>query len=113
MRTGLILTLALPLIAGDFAGRMLDAKLNQAQRNDACFAMRGDSSDEAIEANARGLRDPKVRSCAEENLRRAGAIETLKAALKEEDPEVRALAARVLGTFERPELAPLIAKAGE
>ena len=106
--------LALPLMASDsFSERMLDSKLNSTQRNDACFSVRGDSSAAAVEANAKALRDPKVRSCAEENLRRAGAIEPLKAALRDEDSEVRAVAARVLGTFERPELAPLIAKAGE
>jgi hypothetical protein len=109
----LILLCSLPLLASDFPARMLDGKLNSAQRNDACFSLRGDTSPQAIEANAKGLRDSKVRNCAEENLRRAGAIDVLKAAIQDDDPEVRAVAARVLGTFERPELAPLIAKAGE
>ena len=108
-----LLFLVLPLFANDFSERMLNPKLTQAQRNDACFSLRGDAGPEAIAANAKAFRDPKVRACAEENLRRAGAIDTLTAALKDEDPDVRAAAARILGTFERPELAPLIAKAGE
>lgn len=115
MRIAFIFTVALPLLAaGDSTiARMLDTKLTQAQRNDACFALRGDASPEAVNAAAKAFRDVKVRSCAEENLRRANAIEPLKAALTDEDADVRASAARVLGTFERPELAALIAKAGE
>jgi len=113
MKIAIVFTLALPLVANDFSARMLDTKLSSAQRNDACFSLRGDSSPELLEANGKALRDPKVRSCAEENLRRADAIDVLKGALADEDPEVRAVAARVLGTFERAELAPLIAKAGE
>jgi HEAT repeat protein len=105
---------ALPLVASDPATeRMLNTKLTSAQRNDACFALRGDSSPGSIDANARALHDTKVRSCAQENLRRANAIDALKGAASDDDPEVRAVAARVLGTFERPELAPIIAKAGE
>ncbi len=107
------LLLALPLIASNFTERMLDPKLTQAQRNDACFSLRGDASKEAIEANAKAFRDSKVRSCAEENLRRVSAVDHLTAALKDDDADVRAAAARILGTFERPELAPLIAKAAE
>ena len=113
MRIALMLGCALPLLASNLAGKMLDGKLTQAQRNDACFSMRGVSTPEAVEANAKALRDPKVRACAEENLRRAGAIDELKTALQDDDPEVRAVAARILGTFERPELARLIAKAGD
>ena len=109
----ILLLVCAPLMAGTLAERMLDVKLTSAQRNDACFSLRGAATADAIEASTRGLRDPKVRSCAEENLRRAQAIEPLKAALQDEDPEVRAVAARILGTFERPELAPLIARAGE
>ena len=108
-----VLLLAIPLFANTFTERMLDNKLTQAQRNDACFSLRGDNSKEAVEANAKAFRDAKVRSCAEENLRRAGAVDELKAALKDEDSDVRAAAARIMGTFERPELVSLIAKAGE
>ena len=108
----------LPLMASDLsvkmlAAKMLDTSLTQSQRNDACFSLRGDASADAIEANSRGLRDPKVRSCAEENLRRAGSIGVLTTAIQDDNPDVRASAARTLGTFERPELAPIIAKAGD
>jgi hypothetical protein len=117
MRIGITFALVLPMIAAasddPASGRMLDTKLTAAMRNNACFSLRGDISAEAIDAETKGLRDIKVRACSAENLRRAGAIEPLKAALTEENPEVRAIAARMLGTFERPELAPLIAKAGE
>jgi HEAT repeat protein len=92
---------------------MLDTKLTAAQRNNACYSLRGDASAPAIEAATQGLRDPKLRACAAENLHRAGAVEPLKAALTDDSPDVRAIAARMLGTFERPELAPLIAKVGE
>ncbi|HEY3739156.1 MAG TPA: HEAT repeat domain-containing protein [Bryobacteraceae bacterium] len=110
---GLVLVLPLLAVTADLPGTMLDKKLTAAQRNNACFALRGDASQEAIEAETKGLRDVKVRACSAENLRRAKAVEPLKAAITDENPDVRAIAARMLGTFERPELAPLIAKAGD
>jgi HEAT repeat protein len=59
----------------------------------------------------KALQDVKVRACAGTNLRKAGAIAELKDALADSNFEVRALAARELGGFEKPELLPLLAAA--
>jgi len=90
--------------------RMLDPKLNIAQRNDACYELRGARSPEAIAALARALESPLVRSCAARNLREAGAVDELKTALAGDDPEVRAAAARELGAIAKPELMELLAR---
>jgi HEAT repeat protein len=92
------------------ASRMLDPKLNIAQRNDACYELRGAHSPEVIAALARALESPLVRSCAARNLREAGAIDELNAALSGDDPEVRAAAARELGVTAKPELMELLAQ---
>ena len=97
--------------ATDPAGRMLDDKLTAAQRNNACLALRGDHSPEAIGAMRGALASDAVRTCAARNLREAGAVEELKSALAAPQPEVRAVAARELGAFEKPELIPLLVKA--
>lgn len=90
--------------------KMQDPSLNVTQRNNACYELRGVNSPEAVKAMRQSLNDGKVRSCAGLNLRAVGAIEELKDALADENPETRALAARFLGSFEKPELLPLIAK---
>ena len=97
--------------AGDPVGRMLDEKLTAAQRNDACFALRGNRSHEAIAAMRGALSSEVVRACAARNLREAGAVDELKSALAAPEPEVRAVAARELGSFERPELMEVLVKA--
>lgn len=109
MNLTMILLLSLAVENGPAAGRMLDRKLNVAQRNNACYELRGNASAESVEAAAKGLRDPQIRGCAAQNLRAANAVEPLKLALQDEDPEVRAAAVRILGTLERADLAPLIA----
>jgi HEAT repeats len=91
--------------------KMQDPSLTVAQRNNACYELRGVDAPEAVKAMRRSLNDGKVRSCAGLNLRALGAIEELKDALADENPETRALAARFLGAFEKPELLPLIAAA--
>jgi len=90
--------------------KMQDPSLNVTQRNNACYELRGVNSPEAVKAMRQSLNDGKVRSCAGLNLRAVGAIEELKDALADENPETRALAARFLGSFEKPELLPLIAR---
>lgn len=92
------------------ASRMLDPKLNIAQRNDACYESRGAHSPEMIAALARALESPLVRACAARNLRGAGAIDELKTALAGDDSEVRAAAARELGALAKPELMELLAR---
>jgi hypothetical protein len=91
--------------------KMQDPSLTVAQRNDACYELRGVTAPEAVKAMRRALGDSKVRPCAGLNLRAAGAIDEFEDALSDSDYEVRALAARYLGAFEKPELLPLIAGA--
>jgi len=113
MKTAILIITAasLTLSAQDSpASRMLDLKLNIAQRNDACYELRGARSPEIIAALAHGLKSPLVRACAARNLREAGAVDELKTALAGDDPEVRAAAARELGAAAKPELMALLAQ---
>ena len=96
---------------GADATRMLDPKLNVAQRNNACYELRGSGSPETIAALALALEMPDVRSCAARNLRVAGAVDELKTALTNSDPEMRAAAARELGALGRPDLIDPLAQA--
>ncbi len=82
-----------------------------ASRIDDCFAMRGNRSEEAVKEMTRALDDAELRSCAAENLRLAGAVDPLRSALASATPEVRAVAARVLGTFKRNDLIEALAAA--
>ena len=91
--------------------RMQNPSLTVAQRNDACYALRGSASPAIVTAMRRALDDAPVRACAGINLRVAGAIAELTDALNDSDPQVRALAARQLGAFERPELLEPLAAA--
>jgi HEAT repeat protein len=87
---------------------MMDPSLTVAQRNNACFELRGSTEPEVVATMRKALDDVKVRACAGTNLRKAGAIEELKDALADKNFEIRALAARELGGFEKPELLPLL-----
>jgi len=102
---------ALAAAAVDPVGRMLDEKLTVAQRNDACFALRGNRSHEVVAAMRGALASEVVRACGARNLREAGAVDELTSALSAPEPEVRAVAARELGSFERPELMAILVKA--
>jgi HEAT repeat protein len=103
-----------PALAADTAlERMSDARLTIAQRNNACFELRGDSSAEARAAMAKALTLDTLRACAATNLRKAGAVEELKAALANDNPEIRAAAARELGSFQKTELMEALAKAAQ
>ncbi len=95
----------------DPTGKMLNEKLTGAQRNDACFALRGNRSPEVLAAMRAALSSAPVRMCAGRNLREAGAVEQLTAALSDPAPEVRAVAALELGSFPRAELVAPLAKA--
>lgn len=70
-----------------------------AQRNDACYAMRGQRSPEAVQAMRKAIDDPVVRACAARNLREAGAVEALMEALASDAPDTRMAAARELGAL--------------
>src|SRR5258708_1567790 len=100
------IVLSLSLLA-----RMMDPSLNVAQRNNACFELRGSSDPEVISTMRKALSDTVVRACAGTNLRKAGALAELKDAPADPDFEIRALAARELGGFEKPELLPLLTAA--
>ena len=93
--------------------RMFDGKLNATQRATACFELRVDRSADALNAMARALSDRDLRSCASTNLRVAGAVEELVKALSSEDAEVRATAARELGSFRKLELLYALNQAAE
>jgi HEAT repeat protein len=90
---------------------MMDPSLNVAQRNNACFELRGSTEPEVISTMRKALNETPVRACAGTNLRKAGAVAELKDALTDPNFEVRALAARELGGFEKPELLPMLAAA--
>lgn len=100
---------ALMIIA--LLAKMQDPALTVAQRNNACYELRGVAAPEAIAAMRQALGDGKVRACAGLNLRAVGAIAEFKDALSDQVPEVRGLAARFLGSFEKPELLPALAAA--
>jgi len=109
---GWIIFSTLPLFAADTAlERMSDARLTVSQRNSACFEVRGQSTPEVRAAMLKALKLDLLRACASTNLRVAGAIDELKLALTDEAPEIRATAARELGSFEKPELIEPLAKA--
>ena len=91
--------------------RMQDPSLNVSQRNDACYELRGVAAPEAVKAMRAALADSEVRACAGLNLRAANAFLELQDAIADSDFEVRAIAARLLGSFEKPELLPAIAAA--
>ena len=74
-------------------------ELSVAQRNDACYQMRGQGSAEAIAAMRTAIGDPIVRACAARNLREAGAVEALVDALNTGVPDTRIAAARELGVL--------------
>jgi hypothetical protein len=104
----LLLTATLPLSAGDFEN-FTDNSLNYTQRNSACYALRGNKTPEIIAAMRQALDNSSLQSCAGTNLRVAGAAaELLNALEQDKDPTARAVAARELGTLQKPEyLAPL------
>ena len=81
------LLLCAPVFAGE---------LSVAQRNDACFAVRGQRSAEIVAEMRRSMNDPVVRTCAARNLREAEAVGPLIDALENGDPDTRVAAAREL-----------------
>jgi HEAT repeat protein len=111
-RFGLFLFCAGVLAAADDpVGRMLDEKLTVTQRNNACFALRGNRAHDVLAAMRGAMASEAVRACAARNLREAGAVDELKSALHAPEPEVRAAAAREIGSFERPDLIDVLVTA--
>jgi HEAT repeat protein len=93
--------------------RLFDGKLTASERATACFALRGNSEPDVVSAMGKALEDPAVLSCAADNLRIAGAVDTLKQAVSNPDAQVRAAAVRQLGTFQKPELLQVISQAAQ
>jgi len=87
----------------DLLHRMEDASLNPTQRNNACFELRGIKQNDVLWAMRRALNDSELRACAAENLRTAGALDLFRNALRDEDPQVRAVAVLELGGFGKVE----------
>jgi HEAT repeat protein len=100
-----------PLLVLALVAKMQDPSLTVAQRNDGCYALRGLSAPPVVRVMRKALEDQAVRACAGINLRAAGAIAELKDALSDPDPQVRALAARQLGAFEKTDLLAPLAEA--
>jgi HEAT repeat protein len=78
-----------------------------------CVEMREKSDPETLKALSRALDDPGLLSCAAEDLRIAGAIEPLKQALSSPNFQVRAAAARELGSFQSPDLLEPLSRAAQ
>ena len=81
---------------------MLDGGATAAQRNDACYVLRGERAPEAIAALTTAISDKVVRSCAARDLREAGAVDVLLFALSTADADVQIAAARELGELRDP-----------
>lgn len=97
--------------ADDLPARMLDLKATVAQRNDACFALRGNRSPDAIAALRNALADSVVRTCAAQDLRQAGALDALIQAVDSDDADMQAVAARELGEMRDPRALPALGHA--
>src|ERR1700693_4572283 len=93
--------------------RLFDGKLTTSQRATACYDLRGNSEPEVANSLGKDQEDQALLSCAADNLRIVGAIETLRQALSNQDAGVRAAAVRQLGTFQKPELLDLISRAAQ
>jgi HEAT repeat protein len=81
---------------------MMDDKGTVAQRNDACYALRGQRSVEVVNALRGALADKTVRACAARDLREAGAVDALIDALSGSDADAGMAAARELGELRDP-----------
>ena len=110
MRILLALAAAAPLFAGNLE-TFTDVSLNSTQRNTACLALRGDKSEEAVDAMRAALSIINLQACAAANLRVAGAESVLAEALRGTDPSARAVAARELGAAQKPEYLGALRKA--
>jgi HEAT repeat protein len=93
--------------------QLFDGKLPAVQRATACYELRGNAEPETVAALSRALQYPDLLSCAAENLRIAGAIDVLKQALTSDNFQIRAAAARELGSFQKTDLLELLNHAAQ
>ncbi|MDX2182064.1 MAG: HEAT repeat domain-containing protein [Bryobacteraceae bacterium] len=98
------------LAAADLA-RLTDTKLTVAQRNDACYELRGNREPEVVAAMRDGLTDEVIRSCAARNLIEIRAGEALLAMANHESPDVRAVAVDSLARLTDDRYLPVFEKA--
>jgi HEAT repeat protein len=81
---------------------MMDHTHTVAQRNDACYALRGQRSAEVVTALRGALADKTVRACAARDLREAGSVDALLDGLASSDADTQMAAARELGELRDP-----------
>ncbi len=112
-----LVLLFVPMLAGASGQapleRLFDAKLTATQRAGACFELRGAKDAAAIAAMSRAMDDPGLLACAAENLRLAGAVAQLQEALSSRNEQVRAAAARSLGSFQSVDLLEPLSRAAQ
>ena len=102
-----------PQNKNDLTNRMGDRSLDVTQRIDACHQLRGEQQTEILTTMRRALGDPDVRACAASNLRAAGALDLFRDAIRDAQPEVRAIAVREIGGFGKPEDLPALGTASQ
>lgn len=90
---------------------LLDGEATVAQRNDACYALRGERAPEAVAALATAITDKVVRSCAARDLREIGAVEPLLLAVSGSDTDAQMAAARELGELRDPKALDALGRA--
>lgn len=116
MKQLIVFALCAPLFASESGANLdqfLDIKANYTIRNVACLALRGDRTPDVIVAMRESIENSQLQACAAANLRIAGAVDELTAALKSSDASTRAAAARELGTMQKPELLPVLMAAAK
>jgi HEAT repeat protein len=93
--------------------KLFDVKLSPTQRAGACFQLRGEKDAETVAAMSRALEDPDLLSCAAENLRISRSVAPLQSALASPNEQVRATAARQLGSFHTLDLLEPLSRAAQ
>lgn len=91
----------------------VDRKLTVAQRNDACYALRGDGSADVVRAMRELLADEEMQACAARNLVVVRADEALRAAAQDSEAGVRSAAVNALGEIGLLEDLAVYAKAAK
>src|SRR5450432_3149277 len=81
---------------------MMDDTHTVAQRNDACYALRGQRSAEVVTALKGELTYKTVRACAARDMSEAGAVDALIEGLAANDADTQMAAARELGQLRDP-----------
>ena len=82
--------------------RASDTRLTSAQRNDACFALRGQADPTVRARMVELLADESLRACAARNLQEVRAADELARAAADARPDVRAVAVDALGRLQDP-----------